>query len=178
MMKIPAARVTLAFFCAATLLTPSFGEPESIRVHEVTVFERMLPPLLGLLAAEYNKADLPRKREIEYSAYLANRTYWVHTYKFHHQRSPLVENALGLLNAELLSSDMFIELYRDWKTHHPESYPSGTRYFTNLKDGTELSFQLPTTEKWVEMHAELLGFVELTAKTYRAKVDPPIKSKR
>lgn len=177
-MKIPAARVSLALFCAATLLTPSFGESESVRVHEVTVFERMLPPLLGMLAAEYDKADLPRKREIEYSAYLANRTYWVHTYKFHHQQSPLVENALGLLNAELLSSATFIELYRDWKTHHPERYPTGTRYFTNLKDGTELSLQLPTPEKWVEMHTELLDFVQLTAKTHRARVDPPTESKR
>ena len=177
-MKILASRATLALFFAANLLTPSFGEAESVHVPEVTVFERMLPPLLSLLAAEYDKAELPRKREIEYSAYLANRTYWVHTDKFYHQRSPIVENALGLLNAEILPSNMFIELFRDWKTHHPETYPSGTRYFTNFKDGTELSFQLPTTEKWGEMHAELFDFVELTAKTYRAKEDPAIKSKR
>ncbi len=170
-MKIPAARATFAIFCAATLLTPSFGEPEPVRLHEVTVYERMLPPLLNVLAAEYVEATPLRRQDIEYSAYLANRTYWVHTVKFQHQRSPAVEKALGLLNAELISSEMFVELFKDWKKHHPESYPPETRYFTNLKDGSELGFQLPTPDKWVEMHRELFAFVELTARTAKGKED-------
>ncbi len=156
-------------FTLATLMV--FGGPlpivtcaEVVRAHEVTVYEKMLVPFLNVLASEYVGANESRKIQIEYSAYLANRTYWVNTHKFGHERNSSIEKFLGELNAELLRSVKFSKLFSDWKAHYTEGFPSDSRYFAKLKDGTELEFEIATVEDWNRLHRELFDFVKWTAR--------------
>ncbi len=170
MTKIPVTLAIAALLFAAISSIRCYAEDETAGPHEITVHEKMLEPFLALLSAEYDEANESRRNQIEYTAYLTNRTYWVHTHKFGHERSAVTEHALGRLNAKLLSSESFTNLFKNWKEHHQASdeFP-GTNYFAKLKDGRKLEFKVATAEDWKQMHLELLAFVELTAKTYKTK---------
>lgn len=171
-MNITARNLARAMAILIALISTANCEEDRKAPPKPTVYEMMLVPLLNVLGVEYDKADEPRRREIEYSAYLANRTYWLQTQKLGDQEgSEIVENYLGSLNAKLFSSQEFERLLSDWKTHYGDKFPtSATSYTATTKDGQEHRLRIGSYIDWTKLHAELHSFMKGLASRYEDRV--------
>ncbi len=176
-MKITATIVARALGILISLISTANCKDDRNASPRTTVYEMMLIPLLNVLGAEFEKAEEPRRREIEYSAYIANRTYWLQTQKLGDQeRSEVLENYLGSLDATLLSSKEFRQLFFDWKTHHGDQFPTGTSYTATTKNGQEHRLGVGSVDDWKDLHAELYSFIEGLASRYKDRVRRSLES--